>query len=72
MPKCSSKFRPCALSRGAFTEMVPMRRIWFLLRAQNQVRLHYNVPGVQFTFDGKLIGDISEAIAARMFGITLS
>lgn len=37
--------------------------------ARNRVRDHYSVPGVDFTFDGKLVGLV---VAAKIFGITLT
>jgi hypothetical protein len=43
-----------------------------LVLARNCVRDHYDVPGLAFTLDGKLVGDIGEAVAAEMFGLTLS
>lgn len=43
-----------------------------LILARNRVRDHYNVPGLAFTLDGKLVGDIGEAVAAEMFGLTLN
>jgi len=42
-----------------------------LVCARNQVRDHYNVPGLAFTLDGKLVGDIGEAVAAELFGLKL-
>lgn len=43
-----------------------------LVRARDHLRDHYNVPGLAFTLDGKLVGDIGEAVAAELFGLTLS
>jgi len=43
-----------------------------LVLARNRVRDHYHVPGLAFTLDGKLVGDIGEAVAAEMFGLTLT
>jgi hypothetical protein len=42
-----------------------------LVLARDRVRSHYNVPGLSFTLDGKLVGDIGEAVAAELFGLTL-
>lgn len=42
-----------------------------LVISRNRVRDHYAVPGLPFTFDGKLVGDIGEAVAAELFGLTL-
>lgn len=43
-----------------------------LISARNQLRKRYAAFGLQFTLDGKLVGDIGEAIAAEMFGIKLT
>jgi len=43
-----------------------------LVLARDLVKDHYAVPGVDFTFDGKLVGDIGEVVAAKIFGITLT
>jgi hypothetical protein len=43
-----------------------------LVLARNRVRNHYNVPGLAFTLDGKLVGDIGEAVAAEMYDLTLA
>ena len=43
-----------------------------LVLARNRVRDHYNVPGLAFTLDGKLVGDIGEAVAAEMYDLTLT
>lgn len=43
-----------------------------LVEARNRVRDHYSVPGVDFTFDGKLVGDVGEVVAAKIFGIILT
>lgn len=42
-----------------------------LVEARNQLRERYIATGLRFTFDGNLVGDIGEAIAAEMFGIRL-
>ncbi|AHG46449.1 hypothetical protein RLEG12_25845 [Rhizobium leguminosarum bv. trifolii CB782] len=42
-----------------------------LVIARDRVRRHYAVPGLSFTLDGKLVGDIGEAVAAELFGLTL-
>lgn len=42
-----------------------------LVVARDRVRRHYGVPGLSFTLDGKLVGDIGEAVAAELFGLTL-
>ena len=50
-----------------------------LLEARDAVRDHYNrmlkrrgsEAELKFTFDGKLVGDIGEALAAQYFGIVL-
>ncbi len=43
-----------------------------LVIARNKVRDHYAGSGLSFTLDGNLIGDLGEALAADIFGITLS
>ncbi|MBY3219309.1 hypothetical protein HFO21_33970 [Rhizobium laguerreae] len=43
-----------------------------LVVARDRVRDHYSVSGVDFTFDGKLVGDVGEVVAAKIFGITLT
>ncbi|MHA6643692.1 DUF6998 domain-containing protein [Mesorhizobium sp. A623] len=42
-----------------------------LVAARNKLREHYKTAGLRFTLDGNLVGDIGEAIAAEIFGITL-
>lgn len=42
-----------------------------LVAARNRLRDHYKSAGLDFTLDGKLVGDIGEAIAAELFGIKL-
>ncbi|MBY5581705.1 DUF6998 domain-containing protein [Rhizobium leguminosarum] len=42
-----------------------------LVQARNRIRDHYAVPGLAFTLDGKLVGDIGEAVAAEIFGLNL-
>lgn len=42
-----------------------------LVAARNKLREHYKRAGLKFTLDGNLVGDIGEAIAAEIFGITL-
>lgn len=42
-----------------------------LVLARDRVRSHYGVPGLTFTLDGKLVGDIGEAVAAELFDLTL-
>ena len=43
-----------------------------LVVARNDLRQHYSQSGLKFTLDGKLVGDLGEAIAAEIFGIELS
>lgn len=43
-----------------------------LVLARNRVRDHYDVHGLGFTLDGKLVGDLGEAVAAEMYDITLT
>ncbi|NKK67320.1 hypothetical protein GFL88_28155 [Rhizobium leguminosarum bv. viciae] len=42
-----------------------------LVAARDRVKEHYNVPGVDFTLDGKLVGDIGEVVASKVYGIVL-
>jgi len=42
-----------------------------LVVAQQALREHYASSDLTFTFDGKLVGDIGEAIAHDVFGISL-
>ncbi|EJT05004.1 hypothetical protein RCCGE510_11114 [Rhizobium sp. CCGE 510] len=42
-----------------------------LVIARDRVRRHYAVPGLSFTLDGKLVGDLGEAVAAELFGLIL-
>uniref|UniRef100_A0A183CN41 MmcB family DNA repair protein n=1 Tax=Globodera pallida TaxID=36090 RepID=A0A183CN41_GLOPA len=42
-----------------------------LLTARNALRQHYESVGLNFTFDGNLVGDIGEAVAAELFGLKL-
>ena len=39
--------------------------------AHNRLKRHYEATGLEFTLDGKLIGDLAEVIAAELFGLTL-
>lgn len=43
-----------------------------LVAARNRLRSHYLAVGLKFTIDGNLVGDLGEAIAAELFGITLT
>ncbi|WEX07286.1 hypothetical protein [Chelativorans sp. AA-79] len=40
-----------------------------LVQARNALRQHFASTDLTFTFDGKLVGDIGEAIAAELFGV---
>lgn len=42
-----------------------------LCKAQAAVRSRYAATGLSFTLDGKLVGDIGEALAIEAFGLTL-
>lgn len=42
-----------------------------LVTARNRLRTHYGPVGLRFTLDGKLVGDIGEAVAVELFGIRL-
>lgn len=43
-----------------------------LVSARNALRNHYRATGLTFTLDGKIVGDIGEAIAHEIFGIKLT
>jgi hypothetical protein len=38
-------------------------------RAHNALKAHYAATGLAFTLDGKLVGDIGEAVASEAFGL---
>jgi len=42
-----------------------------LVVARNRLRDRYEAAGLSFTFDGKLVGDLGEAVAAELFGLRL-
>jgi hypothetical protein len=41
------------------------------VEAHRRLRKHYEDTKLAFTLDGKLVGDLGEAIAAELFGLTL-
>lgn len=43
-----------------------------LVASRSALRRHYGHPDLKFTFDGNLVGDIGEAIAIELFGLTLT
>ena len=43
-----------------------------LVSARNRLRDHYAPYDLRFTFDGNLVGDFGEAVAAEAFGIVLA
>lgn len=43
-----------------------------LVNARDRLAAYYCGSGRTFTFDGKLVGDLGEAIAAELFGIELA
>jgi hypothetical protein len=43
-----------------------------LVNARDRLATYYRDSGRTFTFDGKLVGDLGEAIAAELFGLKLS
>ena len=43
-----------------------------LVRARNRLRDHYQGIDLRFTFDGNLVGDLGEAVAAELFGLRLT
>lgn len=43
-----------------------------LLAARDRLKQRYAASGLRFTFDGNLVGDIGEAVAAELFGLELT
>ncbi|WP_375291968.1 hypothetical protein [Qipengyuania sp.] len=43
-----------------------------LVAARNKLKDHFSAYDLRFTFDGNLVGDLGEAVAADLFGLTLS
>ncbi|WP_091145781.1 hypothetical protein [Novosphingobium sp. CF614] len=43
-----------------------------LVSARNELKDHYKDIDLRFTFDGNLVGDLGEAVAADLFGIMLT
>lgn len=43
-----------------------------LVLARNELKAHYSSVDLRFTFDGNLVGDLGEAIAAELFGLKLT
>jgi hypothetical protein len=43
-----------------------------LVAARQSIRDHYAGTNLRFTFDGNLVGDIGEALAAEAFGLSLT
>lgn len=41
------------------------------VEAHNRLKRHYEATGLNFTLDGKLVGDLAEVIAAELFGLIL-
>jgi hypothetical protein len=41
------------------------------VKAHRRLCIHYEKTGLTFTLDGKLVGDLAEAIAAELFGLKL-
>jgi len=42
-----------------------------LVKAHRRLCEHYANSGLKFTLDGKLVGDLAEVIAAKLFGLKL-
>ena len=40
--------------------------------ARNELKAHYRDVDLRFTFDGNLVGDLGEAVAADLFGLKLT
>lgn len=47
------------------------RPVMDLYRSHKAVRRHFASTGLAFTLDGKLVGDIAEALTAKAFGLQL-
>ena len=43
-----------------------------LVDARNELKAHYSAVDLRFTFDGNLVGDLGEAVAADLFGLKLT
>ncbi|MCA1749315.1 MAG: hypothetical protein ABR601_01300 [Parasphingopyxis sp.] len=43
-----------------------------LVSARNKLKEHYSNYDLRFTFDGNLVGDLGEAVAAEMFALELT
>ena len=43
-----------------------------LVEARNELKAHYSAVDLRFTFDGNLVGDLGEAVAADLFGLKLT
>ena len=43
-----------------------------LVEARNDLKAHYSGVDLRFTFDGNLVGDLGEAVAADLFGLKLT
>ena len=43
-----------------------------LVAARNKLKDHFSEYDLRFTFDGNLVGDLGEAVAADLFGLTLT
>lgn len=43
-----------------------------LVQARNRLKDHFSDCDLHFTFDGNLVGDLGEAVAAEMFGLKLT
>lgn len=61
---------PCAGTDKRPTIALP-EPVKAFFAAQTAIRMHFAHTGLTFTLDGKLVGDIGEAVVAEAFGITL-
>lgn len=43
-----------------------------LVAARNELRAHFSDVDLHFTFDGNLVGDLGEAVAAELFALKLT
>ena len=48
------------------------QQILRLVDARNELKAHYSDVDLRFTFDGNLVGDLGEAVAADFFGLKLT
>ena len=60
------------LGKGVMPNFFPLPpAVLALCKARDVLKGHYSDSGLTFTLDGKLVGDIGEAVAADIFGLSL-